>query len=195
MEQEIIKFYLVPNSAREIERKYGINLYQLKKLLKKHNIKMHSKADTYKLREERTKVVCLEKYGVTNPFAAEDVKNKIKETMLEKYGVEYVGQAELSKQKIKETLLDRYGVDHYSKTEKFKTTYTANAAEYKLKEFNTKKKLGTCSTSKQEEKYYLFLTNKYGKDNVKRQFYDIRYPYHCDFYIKSEDLFIELNLN
>ena len=28
-----------------------------------------------------------------------------------------------------------------------------------------------------------------------RQYRDERYPFACDFYIKSEDLFIELNLN
>ena len=125
LEQEIVDFYLVPNSAREIERKYGVTLYQLKKLLMKYNIKMHTKSDAYKLRDERTKEVCLERYGVENPFAAEEVKEKIKQSMLEQHGVEYVGQAEISKQKSKEVLLDKYGVDHYSKTEEFKKKYSA----------------------------------------------------------------------
>lgn len=38
------------------------------------------------------------------------------------------------------------------------------------------------------------LIIKYGKDNVLYQYKDKeRYPFYCDFYIKSEDLFIELN--
>lgn len=195
LEKELVEFYLEPNSAREIERRYGINWYQLKKILAKYNIPQHSKADAYKLRDERTKEVCLERYGVENPFAAEEIKEKIKQSMLEHHGVEYVGQAEISKQKSKEVLLDKYGVDHYSKTEEFKKNYSTNAAEYKIKEFKTKKIRGTCRTSKAEEVYYTILVERYGKANVLRQHREKRYPYHCDFYIVSEDLFIELNLS
>jgi hypothetical protein len=195
LEKELVEFYLAPNSAREIERKYGVNLYQLKKLLAKYNVPMHSKSDAYKLRDERTKEVCLERYGVTNPFAAEEVKEKIKQSMLEHHGVEYVGQADVSKQKTKEVLLNKYGVDHYSKTEEFKKSYSANVTEYKIKEFKTKKLNGTCRTSKPEEAYYNILVERYGKSNVLRQYREKRYPYHCDFYIVSKDLFIELNLS
>ena len=195
LEKEIIEFYIAPNSAREIERKYGVNLYQLKKLLIKYNIQVHSREAAYKLRDERTKEVCLEKYGVTNPFAVEEVKEKIKQSMLDRHGVEYVGQAEISKQKMKMSFIDKYGVDHYSKTDEFKKAYSANSAKYKLKEFKTKKVNGTCNTSKSEENCYNILVTRYGKDNVLRQYYDERYPYHCDFYIISEDLFIELNFS
>lgn len=193
-EKELIDFYLAPNSAREIERKYGVNLYQLKKLLAKYDIPMHSRSDAYKLRDERTKEVCLEKYGVTNPFAVEEIKEKIKQSMLDRHGVEYVGQAEISKQKTKEAFLNKYGVDSYTKTEEFKKVYSANVAEYKIKEFNSKKQNGTFSTSSPEESYYKVLVDRYGKGNVIRQYRDARYPYHCDFYVVPEDLFIELNL-
>jgi len=53
---------------------------------------------------------------------------------------------------------------------------------------------GTANTSKPEEEMYLQLCEQYGEDNVKRNYNeDERYPWHCDFYIISEDLFIELN--
>lgn len=260
LEQEIVDFYLVPNSAREIERRYGVNLYQLKKLLTKHNIKMHTKSDAYKLRDERTKEVCLERYGTTNPMALPKVKDKIKQTMLDRYGVEYVGQAEISKQKTKVAFLEKYGVDSYSKTEEFKqyiaenkdnitakvkttclekygvdsalkvkdfkdkkyaTTLdrygtnnfnnrekaketalarygTANLAavpEIKAKQYATKRKNGTFNTSSAEERYYVELCEKYGSQDVVRQYKDKRYPFACDFYIKSIDLFIELNIS
>lgn len=194
-EKELIEFYLIPNSAREIERKYGINLYQLKKILVKNNVPMHSKSATYKLRDERTKEVCLEKYGVTNPFAVEEVKEKIKQSMLEHHGVEYVGQAEISKQKTKKAFLEKYGVDSYTKTEEFKKNYSANVIEYKRKEFETKKLNGTCGTSKAEEAYYNLLVEQYGEGNIVRQYSEKRYPFHCDFYVVPEDLFIELNLS
>lgn len=44
-----------------------------------------------------------------------------------------------------------------------------------------------------EDKYYAELVNKYGSDGVVRWYLDERYPFVCDFYIPSEDLFIELN--
>lgn len=53
---------------------------------------------------------------------------------------------------------------------------------------------GTFNTSNPEELLYKKLIQRYGEDNVKRQYKDvIRYPWHCDFYIPSEDLFIEVN--
>lgn len=51
---------------------------------------------------------------------------------------------------------------------------------------------GTCNTSQPEEQLYLELVKEYGE--VKRNYNeDPRYPWHCDFYIPSKDLFIELN--
>lgn len=260
LEKELVEFYLAPNSAREIERKYGVNLYQLKKLLTKYGAPQHSRSDAYKLRGERTKEVCLDRYGTTNPAALPEIKDKIKQTMLDRYGVEYVGQAEISKQKTKEAFLEKYGVDSYSKTEEFKqhisdikdgitakvkatclekygvdsalkvqefkdkkynTTLarygkrnfnnrikakttaidrygTANLAtvpEIKAKQQATKRKNGTFNTSSQEERYYAQLCEKYGSADVIRQYKDKRYPFMCDFYIKSLDLFIELNIS
>lgn len=53
---------------------------------------------------------------------------------------------------------------------------------------------GTLNTSLQEENYYKILVSKYGEDGVIRQYFDRdRYPFNCDFYIPSEDLFIEYN--
>lgn len=51
------------------------------------------------------------------------------------------------------------------------------------------------STSKPQEQFYLKLCQKYGQQNVIRQYSDERYPFNCDFYIKSQDLFIQLNLH
>ena len=44
-----------------------------------------------------------------------------------------------------------------------------------------------------EDNYYKELVNRYGNEDVIRWYSDDRYPFVCDFYIVSEDLFIELN--
>ena len=58
----------------------------------------------------------------------------------------------------------------------------------------TKLKNKSFNISKQEEKIYLYLKEKF--QIVKRQYFDkLRYPYNCDFYIPDLDLFIECNFH
>lgn len=47
--------------------------------------------------------------------------------------------------------------------------------------------------SKVEDTYYQKLLDSYDQEDIIRQYSDERYPYRCDFYIRSEDKFIELN--
>lgn len=47
-----------------------------------------------------------------------------------------------------------------------------------------------------EELFYTALQEVFNPDDIERQYStDTRYPFACDFYIKSLDLFIELNLH
>lgn len=57
----------------------------------------------------------------------------------------------------------------------------------------TKIKNHTWNTSKPEEKMYIMLCERFGDSDVIRQYKESRYPFCCDFYVKSLDLFIELN--
>lgn len=54
----------------------------------------------------------IEKYGVANPFSSELIKEKIKKTNLEKYGVEYATQSEIIKEKTKQTIMEKYGTPY-----------------------------------------------------------------------------------
>ena len=47
--------------------------------------------------------------------------------------------------------------------------------------------------SKSEDRVYDFLTSKFGKEDIERQYRSNSYPFSCDFYIKSLDLYIECN--
>lgn len=93
------------------------------------------------------------------------------------------------------TFMEHYGVNRYSKTKEFKDYITSNSEQIQSRVYNTKKKNHTFKTSKPEDDFYFYLCDKYGVDDVIRQYNkDSRYPFNCDFYIKSKDLFIELNL-
>lgn len=62
-----------------------------------------------------------------------------------------------------------------------------------LKQAYSKDLNKTWNTSKPEKFLYEKLIGEYGAENVKTQYnLDPRYPFRCDFYIVSEDLFIEL---
>lgn len=70
-----------------------------------------------------------------------------------------------------------------------------SSKEEMVKNINkTKRENNSFNISNKEEEYYKELCKEYGEENIIRQYYDAeRYPYNCDFYIKTKDLFIELN--
>jgi hypothetical protein len=84
--------------------------------------------------------------------------------------------------------------------EKQKFTYSQRTEEQriesKLKEYETRKLNGTLGFHKTSDEKELesILFGFFGEDNVKYNYFDKdRYPFKCDFYIPSEDLFIELH--
>ena len=76
-----------------------------------------------------------------------------------------------------------------------KATWDQHKKEILEKAYQTKKNNKSFNSSSIEDIYYKILCIKYSASNVIRQYKEERYPFACDFYIKSLDLFIELNLN
>lgn len=70
-----------------------------------------------------------------------------------------------------------------------------NKSQLLQKSYNTKKANNSFNLSKPEDDFYTNLCEKYGESEIIRQYTDDRYPFNCDFYIKSTDTFIELNLS
>lgn len=139
-----------------------------------------------------------------------DIYSKMKATMLNKYGVAYYSQtssfsdithnrmcehsAEYMK-KARETCLERYGKPYYMQTNearKRQSTKMLNPA-YNKHIIDVKRKNGTLNTSKSEKLLYELLLSRFDKNDIFPQYKDVRYPFYCDFYIKSRDMFIELN--
>lgn len=97
------------------------------------------------------------------------------------------------REKAKQTMLNRYGVEYYTASSELNELRNNKDIQTKIQA--TKRKNNTFNTSKPETEYYSYLCKQYGKKNVIRQYKDLaRYPFNCDFYITTEDLFIELNL-
>ena len=118
------------------------------------------------------------KYGVTNYAKTDEYKEKTQNTNFEKYGSSYYLQSNEYKQKMKE----RYGDDLIVRTEWFKN-----------KSNETKKMKGTFNSSSEENEIFLLLQEKF--ENVKNGYTSNKYPFLCDFYIPTLDLYIELHFH
>ena len=69
-----------------------------------------------------------------------------------------------------------------------------SSPKFQAHQLEVKKKNGTLNTSGAEKKALPMLQGLFGVENVLSPYRDSRYPFNCDFYIKSLDLFIELNI-
>ena len=102
------------------------------------------------------------------------------------------------KSKIQATSMERYGVPYYwqSKEARKRLSKLLQQDDVQRKIIATKKKRGTINSSKPEKIAYSLLVEKFGESDIESQYVDDdRYPFACDFYIKSLDFFIELNLS
>ena len=150
---------------------------------------------------EKSKQTNIQKYGVDNLFKNDIIKEKIKQTNIQKYGVDYLFKSNIIKEKIKQTNIQKYGVDNPLKNkeirEKIKQT---NIQKYgvdnplKNKEIWKKSQDNRqiSSKSKLENNFLNYLKLKYESDDIITQYKSKEYPYYCDFYIKSINLYIEI---
>ena len=103
-------------------------------------------------------------------------ESKTIQTNRQKYGTDWQISSKSTRQKSKETFRKKYNKDNFMQTEQFK---------------NISKNMPT-SHSKAELRCYELLKTKF--IDAINTYKDERYPFNCDFYIPSKDLFIELNL-
>jgi hypothetical protein len=123
-------------------------------------------------------------------FWKERIKKSI-ETRINKNNGKYFSESTI--QKIKNTNKERYGVDSYTKTNQFKELIAEKHDDIQRKQYTTKSKNKSFNTSKNEDNFSSFL------DEIKlvyiRQYKSDLYPFSCDFYIPSIDLYIEIQGN
>ena len=135
--------------------------------------------------KEKTRKTFIDKYGDPGYRNVE----KGKQTKFERYGNPHYNNIK----KNKETLLKKYGVNSYSKTDMFRKLMLEKwqNTNFREKIYNTKKKNNSFNKSKQEEFIYELLNTLLGEQDILRQHNTDEYPFNCDFYIKSLDLYIE----
>ena len=141
---------------------------------------------------EKNKQTNLKLYGVENGAQSEQSKRKYIEHIRKKYNDDTITNAFQAKeviQKIKETCIKKYGYTNFGATPNHQAKLLSKEVRNKI--IKTKQKNHTFNTSKSEDASYILLKEKY-KD-VKRNYKSKEYPFMCDFYIPSLDLYIECN--
>ena len=183
----------IPHILQKIKntnlKKFGVE-FPLQQL-KKENSEIYQKISQ----------TCINKFGVDSPLKNKEVREKIKQTNIQKYGVDNLFKSNIIKEKIKQTNIQKYGVDNPLKNkeirEKIKQT---NIQKYgvdnplKNKEIWKKSQDNRqiSSKSKLENNFLNYLKLKYESDDIITQYKSKEYPYYCDFYIKSINLYIEI---
>lgn len=195
-------------NIKRIQEKRKLKMDEIVKKTKETLLKRYGNPN-YNNRK-KCKETLLEKYGVTNIMQLDSTKNKIKQTNLKRYGVEWSAQNKEINQKTIDTQIKKYGgvfnpekvkqtnIEKYGVEKPFMSHEIQNKVESKrdiiqAKTNITKRINGTFNTSKPENISKILLENKFGVDNVITQYKSKLYPFYCDFYIKSIDLYIECN--
>lgn len=125
----------------------------------------------------------MEKYGV--PYATQNpqIMEKLRETNTERYGAPYILQMDGFKDKTKENMTEKFGSLE---------AFYAYVYDCAIKSLAKHRKNG--GKTEIEQLTYEYLVDIFGEDDVVyNSLIDERYPFHVDFYIKSRDVFIEIN--
>lgn len=150
---------------------------------------------------EKTHKACLEKYGVDSVFKVQKFRNQSLDTCIKKYAsdkddinsIVNISQLKYVKDKIKNTCLEKYGVENPMQTQYYKDLISSILSSNEIQEkiYNTKLLNNSFNISYQEDVCFDLLKEKYS--DCIRQYKSELYPFNCDFYIPSLDLYIEYN--
>lgn len=140
----------------------------------------------------------------------DDIQMKMQATMLDRYGVRYSYQMDKYRnnlmqynrehkdeviQKVQETNLERYGVPYYMQTDEARKYQSKRMLDKTVQNALCQARLEhhTFRSSSSEDLLYQLLVDVFGESDVQRQYMSDVYVFQCDFYIKSRDMYIELN--
>lgn len=121
----------------------------------------------------------LQKYGVSNVMQNDDVKSVLAERNTLRYG----GSSPFCSQEVHAKAMKNKIQNIHNALDAYKKGGIINDSIFKQSNY--------------EMIVFYELINHFGKNDVFYEYglhpYDARYPFSCDFYIKSLDLFIEIN--
>ena len=181
-----------PSQSQEIKEK------KEQTTLKNYGVKNPLQCESIKQQVNKT---FKQKYG-DNPLGKNSkVKKKIEKRNIEKFGYKNPMQnpeiaqktANTLKQKQEEIIqksLEKYGVEWPAQLPEIRQKNSEGVLKAIPQIYQTRKQNGTCVSSQPEQQVFNLLLQKY-KDTINQYRDENRYPYICDFYIPSLDLYLE----
>ena len=173
--EEFYNAYIVENlSIQDMCNKYGLTEHFFWKAIEYFQIE---KSRGQKIQAWQNSILKTKEEHFGDPYY--NNREKAKNTTKERYGVENYTQTSEYNVKLKEISLLRYGYENPNQSPIIQE-----------KIYQTKKAHNTFNSSKPEESIYNLLLEKF-PDCIHTYKDKERYPFLCDFYIPSLDLFIE----
>lgn len=176
-------------SYEEVGKLYHLEKHLVRNWCREYNIHIPKECTV-----EARKRTNLKKYGCVCPLINEDIKLKSEETSLLRYGCKKAAESKTVRQRAGKAIKAARIKNHTTtkelmdSSEIYKEGLTRK--EYFLKKKHETSKLnGTCGKSKEEDEIYMYLLTLF--DDVDRYHFSNDYPFPCDFYIPSLDLYIE----
>lgn len=98
-------------------------------------------------------------------------------------------------EKIQQSCLQKYGVKNpmLDETIRLKHKIKVSSDDVNNKRILTKRKNNSFNTSKLEQQLYVWLKCTFAESDIYTNYISEKYPFKCDFYIQSRNLYIELN--
>lgn len=152
--------------------------------------------------KDKIEATNLEKYGVKNIFTRPDISEKAhsktarekqQQTMMTKYGTKsIVSQKMIDNTHTKDCIDKQQESIRKTNQEKYGINSLFQNTEFQQKCHEVKKQKGWTSEHKTETKCYDYVLSRF--PDAIREYSSEEYPFPCDFYVPSEDLYIELNV-
>ena len=212
--EDILQYYNEENhTIEESAKHFGVSFGMFIRILKYYAIHKDKDKHTEQIKKsklekygdenynnrDKAKETCIEKYGVDNPFKD---RERMINSYIEKLGVDHpmhdseIAGRCISKHDYEE--IHRKGAETYfNRTGYTNPSYNPESIKKNLQTRITNGVFDSPGESNLERRFEKILIRKFGE--VKAHFRDARYAritgymFECDFYIPSEDLFIELN--
>lgn len=171
--------------ARTVQMRYGVDCIGKLERVKEARLRGYREQGAAVL--EKMRITTRERYGVDYYTQTPEHRAYISRVMSENASVRIP--------KAQQTNIDKYGVRSYSQTDAFREHMSDLMLSDDMRGHLRQARLenDTYMRSEAEEHIADWLRSQYGDDDVFVQYEDERYPYPCDVYVKSRDLFIEVN--
>ena len=194
-----VKNVFQSNDIKEKIKQTNIKKYDVEYPAQNNDIRQKQKYTNFKrygqecFNKCKNKQTILEKYNVENIMQLQAVKEKQQNTMLKRYNQPTSWNNGILREKQYQTCIQKYGHKCYSQTNEFKqwNSNHMKLAETQQKILNTKRKNKSFHSSKIEQQFKEYL-EQYFPNDFEYQYRSELYPFNCDFYIKSLNLYIEI---